>query len=72
MPFPKFQSLFSWMLLSGQDAAQKTIGTRMFQSLFSWMLLSGGSDQKEYIAAYKAFQSLFSWMLLSGRARPGR
>ena len=58
-----FQSLFSWMLLTGTDAS----GPRapMFQSLLSWMLLSG-------ILAPTArnggalFQSLLSWMLLIG------
>ena len=38
----RFQSLFSWMLLSGTAAAaERRSGRLMFQSLFSWMLLSG-------------------------------
>ena len=39
--FIEFQSLFSWMLLSGSPIPGGGIVPRVFQSLFSWMLLSG-------------------------------
>ena len=40
-----FQSLFSWMLLSGRHARLTGLDGHLgFQSLFSWMLLSGWPD----------------------------
>ena len=38
---PWFQSLFSWMLLSGRSSPRVPDDRSAFQSLFSWMLLSG-------------------------------
>ena len=65
-----FQSLFSWMLLSG-DGQRPADGHRVFQSLFSWMLLSGRPRRVDGRPA-AGFQSLFSWMLLSGRPARSR
>ena len=61
-----FQSLFSWMLLSGTRVTAQRVSRCRFQSLFSWMLLSGPPEPAT-VGGASRFQSLFSWMLLSGR-----
>ena len=67
-----FQSLFSWMRVTGLWTAFIQPGDRRFQSLFSWMRVTGPRAQEAAPSSPSGsmFQSLFSWMRVTGQRPP--
>jgi len=62
----KFQSLLSWMTLTGTLDHQDPNNRVLFQSLLSWMTLTGTIVIMLSFVAISWFQSLLSWMTLTG------
>ena len=61
----KFQSLLSWIWLTGRTFKIRNLDRDMFQSLLSWIWLTGSADL-DSLPADDRFQSLLSWIWLTG------